>query len=86
MKVFSNGCTIYGSEEMARNTIIQQLNADRAFFAQQDCCARIGDIQEKIKREKKGVRHIFYFHYWFIWDANKPCICSYSYLEREINA
>lgn len=81
MRIFSSGYTIYNSETDARTTIINRLNSYRT-----DCLRwsdYVSEIQEKLKKEKQGIRHIFYFHYGDSAN-NKLSITSFSYLERKI--
>ena len=82
MKIFSNGYQVFKDEQDARNTILKWIESSRAFA--QNYAYRVGEIQEKTKVEQKGIRHIFYFYDWTTAKCEKPCINSYSYLERNI--
>ena len=84
MKVFSNGYQIFKDEQDARNAVLSWIQSSRAIAS--NYAYRIGEIQEKTKVERKGIRHIFYFYDWTTKESKKPCITSYSYLEREIKA
>lgn len=82
MTIFSSGYTIYNNETEARTAILNQLNSYRI-----DCLRwseYVSDIQEKLKIEKQGIRHIFYFHYCGSLANQKPSTTSFSYLERKI--
>lgn len=82
MKIFSNGYQVFKDEEDARNTTLRRIESSRAIA--QKYAYRVGEIQEKTKVEQKGIRHIFYFYDWTTAKREKPCINSYSYLERNI--
>lgn len=82
MKIFSSGYTIYNNEEEAHTAVLNQLNSYRT-----DCMRwskYVSDIQEKLKKERQGIRHIFYYRFWYSSMNQKPSITSFSYLEREI--
>ena len=81
MKIFSNGYQIFNDEQDARNAVLSWIKSSRAIAQNYAYC--VGEIQEKTKVERKGIRHIFYFYDWTAKDS-KPCINSYSYLERNI--
>jgi hypothetical protein len=82
MKIFSNGYQIFNNEEEARTAVLSWTESSRAIA--QKYAYRVGEIQEKTKVERKGIRHIFYFYDWTTAKCEKPCINSYSYLERNI--
>jgi hypothetical protein len=81
MKVFSNGYIIFNDEQDARNSVLGWIKSRRNIASNYAYC--VGEIQEKIKVERKGIRHIFYFYDWTTKDS-KPCFNSCSYLERNI--
>ena len=81
MKIFSNGYQIFNDEQDARNTTLRRIESSRAIA--QNYAYYVGEIQEKTKVERKGIRHIFYFYDWTT-KGSKPCFNSYSYLERNI--
>lgn len=82
MKVFSNGYQIFNNEEEARKAVLSWITSSRAIAQNYAYC--VGEIQEKTKVERKGIRHIFYFYDWTAKECKKPSITSYSYLERNI--
>ena len=82
MRIFSNGYQVFKDEQDARNTILSWIESSRTIA--QNYAYRVGEIQEKAKVERKGIRHIFYFYDWTTAKCEKPCINSYSYLERNI--
>ena len=82
MKIYSNGYYIFQDEEHARTFTRESIERSRARsieFGDYD----VGNIQEKIKTEKNGVRHIFFFNYR-VTARSKLSISSYSYLVRTI--
>jgi hypothetical protein len=88
MKIYSNGCNVFSSEEHARESIYGLVEKSRQLCLNSTTFPYyfVGNIQEKVKIEKKGVRHIFYFYTKPFSADEKPSIWSHSYLEREISA
>jgi hypothetical protein len=82
MKIFSNGYQVFKDEQDARTAVLSWIKSSRTIA--QNYAYRVGEIQEKTKVERKGIRHIFYFYDWTTKECKKPCINSYSYLERNI--
>ena len=82
MKIFSNGYQVFNNEQEARNAVLGWIKSRRAIAQHYAYC--VGEIQEKTKAEREGVRHIFYFYDWPTKDTKKPCFNSCSYLERTI--
>ena len=82
MKIFSNGYQVFKDEQDARNTVLSWIESSRVIAQNYAYC--VGEIQEKTKVERNGIRHIFYFYDWTTAKCEKPCINSYSYLERNI--
>ena len=82
MKIFSNGYQVFSNEQEARNAVLGWLKSRRTIAQRYAYC--VGEIQEKTKVERKGIRHIFYFYDWTTKDTKKPCFNSRSYLERNI--
>lgn len=82
MTIFSNGHRIFNNEQDARNTVLNWIKSSQAMSLNYSYC--VGEIKEKIKVERKGIRHIFYFYDWPTKKYKKPCFNSYSYLERNI--
>lgn len=82
MKIFSNGYQVFKDEQDARNTILSWIKSSRNIALKYSY--HVGEIKEKTKVEQKGIRHIFYFYDWTTKKCEKPCLNSYSYLERNI--
>ena len=82
MKIFSNGYQVFKDEQDARNTVLSWIESSRVIAQNYAYC--VGEIQEKTKVERNGIRHIFYFYDWTTAKCEKPYINSYSYLERNI--
>ena len=82
MEIFSNGYQVFKDEEEARKAVLSWITSSRNIALKYSY--RVGEIKEKTKVEQKGIRHIFYFHDWPTKRYEKPCINSYSYLERNI--
>lgn len=81
MKIFSNGYQVFNNEQEAREAVLSWITSRRAIAS--NYAYRVGEIQEKTKVERKGIRHIFYFFDYTTKDS-KPCFNSCSYLERNI--
>ncbi len=82
MTIFSNGYRIFNNEQDARNTILDWVKSRQVFVQNYAYC--VSEIKEKIKVERKGIRHIFYFYDWTTRECKKPNFNSFSYLERNI--
>lgn len=82
MKIYSNGYYIFQDEEHARTFTREMIERSHARSIEFGNCD-VGNIQEKIKTERNGVRHIFFFNYR-VTARSKLSIYSYSYLVRTI--
>lgn len=80
MKIYSMGTTIYLKSPAEK--ILKTLTNVRDFC---HLCLSTPkpEIKHKIKKEKKGIRHIYYYE-MPSKNASGKTITSYSFLEREI--